>query len=360
MKRWFGGLVISLLLLSGPVLQAKAVIPGASTPQARESLTLAVLDYRSDSRMQDQYAPLVSYLSDRTGIDIELAVHDQEALNRAIATNQVDLFLTNPSHFLLIRSERSLTGVLATLLRDWQGQSTSSIGGLIFTRADRDDLEQLEDLRGASIATPGIHFMGGYQAPALELKTVGIDVRRSSKVLYLGNHDRVIRAVVNGDTDVGFIRSGVLEDRIAQTPELASKLKVINPQNLTGYPFQVSTRLYPEWPLVSLPHVDGRQVRRIASALFALEPEHPAARAAGLAGFSPPADYQSVEHLARTLRVAPYDEAPKISTGCGSLPCPCCLYCWCLPVSGWAVSAGNWPVRSVASGNWSPTGHSPC
>ena len=313
MKRWFGGLLISLLLLSGPVLQAKAVIPGASTPQARESLTLAVLDYRSDSRMQDQYAPLVSYLSDRTGIDIELAVHDQEALNRAIATNQVDLFLTNPSHFLLIRSERSLTGVLATLLRDWQGQSTSSIGGLIFTRADRDDLEQLEDLRGASIATPGIHFMGGYQAPALELKTVGIDVRRSSKVLYLGNHDRVIRAVVNGDTDVGFIRSGVLEDRIAQTPELAGKLKVINPQNLTGYPFQVSTRLYPEWPLVSLPHVDGRQVRRIASALFALEPEHPAARAAGLAGFSPPADYQSVEHLARTLRVAPYDEAPKIT-----------------------------------------------
>ncbi|NWO05143.1 MAG: PhnD/SsuA/transferrin family substrate-binding protein [Alteromonadaceae bacterium] len=296
----------------------------ASAVQAREqnqpmhssvdnSLTLAVLDYREDALMHQQYQPLVDYLSNRTGIRVRLAVHDQEAMNRAIATNQVDLFLTNPSHFLLIRSQRSLTGVLATLLRDWQGQSTGSIGGLIFTRADREDIQTLEDIKGASIASPGVHFMGGYQAPALELTTVGMDVRRSSKVLYLGNHDRVIRAVINGDTDVGFIRSGVLEERLVQSPELADQLKVINPQKLTGYPFRISTRLYPEWPLVSLPHVDDRLIRRIASALFALEPDHPAAQAAGLAGFSPPADYRAVEDLARTLRVAPYDQAPRIT-----------------------------------------------
>ena len=310
MSALFPFLLAALMLLSAPALQAQDL---PATSAGENSLTLAVRDYRADTFMHQQYQPLVDYLTTSTGIDVKLAVYNQEAMDRAIATNQVDLFLTNPSHFLLIRSQRSLTGVLATLLRDWQGQSTGSIGGLIFTRADREDIQTLEDIKGASIATPGVHFMGGYQAPALELTTVGMDVRRSSKVLYLGNHDRVIRAVVNGDTDVGFIRSGVLEERLVQSPELAEQLKVINPQNLTGYPFQVSTRLYPEWPLVSLPHVDGSQVRRIASALFALEPDHPAAQAAGLAGFSPPADYQAVEDLARTLRVAPYDQAPRIT-----------------------------------------------
>ncbi len=285
-------------------------------PQARadeSAVTLAVRSYRPEPVMQQQYAPLVQYLSAQSGVQVDLAVLDHDEMSRAIATNQVDFFLTNPSHFLLIRSERSLTGVLATVLRDWNGESTGSIGGVIFTRASRDDITTLEDVKGKSIATPGIHFMGGYQAPALELKSVGVDVRRSSKVIYLGNHDQVIRAVLAGDADVGFIRTGVFEERIEENPELVDGLKIINPQNLRGYPFRVSTRLYPEWPVVSLPHVDSRVVRRIASALYALEPDHPAAQAAGLAGFSPPADYQSVEDLARSLRLAPYDQTPRIT-----------------------------------------------
>ncbi|HCA13024.1 MAG TPA: diguanylate cyclase, partial [Marinobacter adhaerens] len=33
----------------------------------------------------------------------------------------------------------------------------------------------------------------------------------------------------------------------------------------------------------------------------------------GISGFSPPADYQSVEYLARTLRVPPYDQVPQLT-----------------------------------------------
>lgn len=122
--------------------------------------------------------------------------------------------------------------------------------------------------------------------------------------------------MLSGDTDVGFIRTGIYEELLSENPNLADELKIINPQQLRGgYPFVLSTRLYPEWPLVSLPpHVDSRTVRRVASALFALEPEHAAAQAAGLAGgFSPPADYQSVEMLTRTLRMPPYDQVPRVT-----------------------------------------------
>ncbi|XKH02029.1 diguanylate cyclase [Marinobacter nauticus] len=303
--------LIAPLLILSLALGAAGV---QAQPQTQEdAIVLSVLAYRPQSDIQQRYQPLTEYLSARTGLRVRLVVQDQESMSRAIAANQVDFFLTNPSHFLLIRSERSLTGVLATLLRDWHGQTTGSIGGVIIARADRPDINRLEDLKNATIAAPGMHFLGGYQAPALELESAGVKVRRSSKVIYLGNHDRVIRAVVSGDTDVGFIRTGVLEDRLEDNPDLAETLKVINPQDLRGYPFQVSTRLYPEWPLVALPHVDSRVVRRVASALYALEPGDPAARAAGLAGFAPPADYQSVEDLARALRVAPYDQSPRVT-----------------------------------------------
>ncbi|MFO8140748.1 MAG: diguanylate cyclase, partial [Marinobacter sp.] len=152
-----------------------------------------------------------------------------------------------------------------------------------------------------------------YQSSALELMDAGVDILRHNRMVHLGNHDRVIRAVLAGDADVGFVRTGVFEELARDNPALMTELKIINRQQLSGFPFVLSTRLYPEWPLVSLPHVESRVVRRIASALFALERNDPAAIAASISGFSPPADYQSVEQLARTLRMAPYDQVPRVT-----------------------------------------------
>ncbi|HAZ88066.1 MAG TPA: diguanylate cyclase, partial [Marinobacter adhaerens] len=192
---------------------------------------------------------------------------------RAIAANRLDFFLTNPSHFLLIRSERSLTGVLATLVRRSGQSATGSLGGVIFTRAERDDIEQLADIRDKTIASPGVHFLGGYQTQVLELMDAGIDIRRVNLIRFMGTHDRVVRSVLSGYADVGFIRTSILEQMAQEDPDLFTKVKVLNRQRLAGFPYVVSTRLYPEWPLVALPHVNERAVRRIASALFAIEPE---------------------------------------------------------------------------------------
>lgn len=301
------GLLAILLLMGG----WQSVLPVAA--QVRDEVTLGVFAYRPEPVIRERYAPLADYLSQESGVQVRLEVLTQEELTRSLAANRVDFFLTNPSHFLLIRSERSLTGVLATVIRSWNGQSTGSIGGVILARQERDDINTLKDLRNKSIATPGVHYLGGYQTQALELLDAGLDIQRGNRIVRLGNHDRVVKAVLAGDADVGFVRTGIYEDLFRESPGLAGELKVINRQELRGYPFVLSTRLYPEWPLVSLPHVDSRVVRRIASALFALEPEHPAARAAELSGFSPPADYQSVEELARRLRVAPYDQVPRVT-----------------------------------------------
>lgn len=203
--------------------------------------------------------------------------------------------------------------MLATLVRERSGVATESVGGVIFSAADRSDLSSLKDLAGQTIATPGFHFLGGFQAPALELRDAGVDLFRQTHLKLVGSHDRVLKAVLSGDADAGFIRTGILEQLAEDNGDLLARIRVLNRQNLPGFPYIASTRLYPEWPLAALPHVRSEVVRRVASALFALEPDHPAARAARIAGFAPPADYQSVEHLARSLRIAPYDEVPLVS-----------------------------------------------
>ncbi|MFN2360467.1 MAG: diguanylate cyclase domain-containing protein [Marinobacter sp.] len=280
---------------------------------AQQTLTFGVFAYRPDHIIRERYEPLVRYLSEEAGVKVKLEVLNQEKMSRAVAANRLDFFLTNPSHFLLIRSERSLTGVLATLVRQSGERSAASLGGVIFTRAGREDIDALEDIAGKSIASPGIHFLGGYQTQTLELLDAGVDIRRMNRVRFVDNHDRVVRSVLSGDSDVGFIRTSILEEMALEDPGILSQIKVLNRQALAGFPYAVSTRLYPEWPLVALPHVNEQDVRRVASALFALEPEDEAAIAAGITGFSPPADYQSVEYLARTLRVPPYDRMPQVS-----------------------------------------------
>ncbi|MCR8914526.1 diguanylate cyclase domain-containing protein [Marinobacter panjinensis] len=285
----------------------------ATAAPAREALTFGVFAYRPDSIIRERYEPLARYLSDEIGVHVKLEVLGQENMSRAIAANRLDFFLTNPSHFLLIRSERSLTGVLATLVRRNGDNSTASLGGVIFTTAGREDIQSLEDLRGKSIASPGVHFLGGFQAQVLELLEAGIDIRRMNLVRFVDTHDRVVRSVLSGDSDVGFIRTSILEEMAQADPAILTQVKVVNRQALAGFPYVVSSRLYPEWPLVALPHVNERDVRRVASALFAIEPEDEAAIAAGITGFSPAADYQSVEYLARTLRVPPYDQMPQVT-----------------------------------------------
>lgn len=297
-------LLLALVLLLPP-------LPAWSA--AGTELHFGVFAYRPEHLVRVRYQPLMDYLAQRLGVPVRLEVMTQEEMSRALAANQLDFFLTNPSHFLVIRSERSLTGVLATLITEQDGEETSSLGGVIFTRAERRDINRLASLAGKTIASPGFHFLGGFQAQALELRDAGVDVFRQSRMELTGSHDHAVAAVLSGVADAGFVRTGILEQLIRSRQLDPEQIRILNRQNLPGFPYMASTRLYPEWPLAALPHVPTDMVRRVASALFALEPEHPVARAAGIAGFAPPADYQSVEHLARTLRIAPYDQLPLVT-----------------------------------------------
>lgn len=296
------GALLCLLLMASPVRSEHG-----------GHLTLGVFSFRPDAATEQRYQPLADYLAEATGQGIDLQILDHGEMAGALSRNQLDFVLTNPSHFLVLRSERSLSGVLATLIERWNDSETGSMGGVIFTRADHTAIQQLTDLKGTRVAISGPRFLGGFQSQALELRNAGLDAEGDMVLQVRGDQDAVVEAVLQGQADAGFVRTGLLEQLAAAEMLALDQVRVINLQNLYGYPFQSSTRLYPEWPFVALPHVDERVVRTVASALLALSATHPAAAASGIAGFSPPADYQSVERLARALRLPPYDQVPALT-----------------------------------------------
>lgn len=278
--------------------------------QEQEQLTLGVFAYRPKAALAERLQPLVRHLEqslDNTRVDLQ--VLDLDEMERALARNQLDLVLTNPSHYMILRSMNTLSGVLATLVSIDSGEPAEALGGVILTRSTRPDIDTLADLERRRVAVPGRRFLGGYQTQAYELVQAGVALDRVHWI-ETGSHDAALQAVLVGSADAAFVRTGIVEEWAAAGRHEVSDLRVVNQQAFSGFPYAVSTRLYPEWPFVALPRVRPEQVRRLTGALLALGPDHPVSQASGIGGFTTAADYRAVEELARALRAPPFDAPP--------------------------------------------------
>ena len=281
---------------------------------AEAPLRLGVFAFRPHDVMVARYQPLADHLSKALGgRAVALHVLEQAEMETALAADRLDLVFTNPSHYMVLRSRNTLGGALATQISLEDGTPTAALGGVIVARAERDDLASLADLRGKRVAIPGPRYLGGFQTQAYELLKIGIDATSELALIETGRHDLVIEAVLAGRADAGFVRTGVIESLRREGKLAADALKLVNPRTHPRFPYLVSTDLYPEWAFLALPHVDNRTVRLVASALLGLKADDPAALAAGIEGFAPPADYLPVESLARALRAPPFDAPPRFT-----------------------------------------------
>lgn len=294
-------------LLLGIVLSLPFIL-SANSAQPKE-LHFGVFAYQGIEKTTERYQHIADYL-DKTlaGYRVVLHVLPMEEIYRRIADQTLDFVTTNPSHFLVVRREFPLSGVIATLMPLVpDGQATQFLSGVIVTRAERTDITTLQDLKGKRIATPSKQHMGGFRAQAYELAMAGVPLREE-QLLLTAVHQDAIRALLRGEVDIAFVRNGILETMAASGELQLEQLRLINPLEFPHFPMLSSTRLYPEWPVFALPHVDREALRLFASALFSLEADHPTAVAARIHGFTIPADYLVVEDLARTLRLPPFED----------------------------------------------------
>jgi signal transduction histidine kinase len=179
---------------------------------------------------------------------------------------------------------------------------------VIFTRADRSDVQTLNDLRGKTFAAVHANAFGGWWMAWRELKAHGLDPESDfARLDFTGfPQDKIVFAVKNGDVAAGTVRTDVLE-RMAEQGQIDLKeFRILNPQINAGFPFLLSTQLYPEWPLALVNHRMTRLAQEVSVALLSMPEDGPEAAAARIAGWTVPLDYHTVHDLMRELRVGPY------------------------------------------------------
>ncbi len=278
---------------------------------AQSPIRFGVLSFRPDTRSLAQWQPLAGYLESELKRPVQLSVHDLPGLEAAVASGALDVVFTNPGHYILLNQRYALSAPLATQVNAVGDADVSAFGGVIFTRADAARIDALSDISGQRVAVTSVNFLGGYQLQASVLQKAGLPVLGTGALVVTGMpQDNVVTAVMSGRAEVGFVRTGILESLVQEGRLEPEALKVIHRQNLGHFPYASSTPLVPEWPVAVMATVDPQVARRLAIALLGLPRDSPAAIAAGLSGFMPPANYGEVETLLRSMRMPPFD-APR-------------------------------------------------
>lgn len=292
--RWLARLALLLTLLGGGWAHAHH-------PQIR----LGILAYRPLDVEQADWRPVLQALQRHLdGIELQTRLLSYDALDAAVRARELDAVVTNPAHYVLLQHTDGLSAPLATLVRRRHGVETTAFGGVVVVPAD-SPLQRWQDLRGRRIAVPHGESLGGLQLQRYELRRRGIDDRAWARVEVGMPHDNILRAVLEGQADAGFVRDGVLEALQADGTLPAGRLRVLQRQDLPGYPVAVSTPLVPEWPVAVLPSVDDDTRRALTLALLHTVPG--AGQPSGeIAGFVPPHSYGAIEDVLRTLRAPPY------------------------------------------------------
>uniref|UniRef100_A0A0G4FME1 Solute-binding protein family 3/N-terminal domain-containing protein n=1 Tax=Chromera velia CCMP2878 TaxID=1169474 RepID=A0A0G4FME1_9ALVE len=285
---------------------------------------------------------------------------------------------------------------VVSLVNKRQGQVSTRFGAVILARRDNEAIDE-DNLStfviGKKFGAVDVSAFGGFLMAA---STVTKDVPGGSlfsspeTVTFLKGHAAVVKAILSGDIDSGTVRTDILEKMAAAgtiPSDIMSTFKIYRTQaareEQPGFPFILSTELFPEWPLVALPHVDYWIQEGVAETLLAITSSDDAASDGGYERWNLPFTYEKVhdaledarvlnitteECLLRTATTSAWDvvvcidglyrrPVEDMETNCGSDE-PClladnCLCKPCLACPTGATCAGGQAEPVAVQGWWS-------
>ncbi len=292
-------------------LLSLALALGAAHAASPTTVRIGLLNFESEtsylSRRDNVQRTMVEYLQEKIPeLRIEPHYYTTEELTRAIERREVEFFLGS-SGFYVTMLQKGVRDV-ATLISPNFPDPNQVVAGAIFVRADRKDLTDLASLEDkTAVSTHPLNFMT-YQINLGEIAKAGYDPDRFFRETIFTNNRpvEVMRAVLEGRADVGFLRACMVEGISERHPEFQGKFRFINRRSgprEERLGCRYSTSAYPGWTMAVVPHTPAAITHRVALALLSMKPdETPAGYSWSLA-----TNFEDINKLFRTLRVGPYE-----------------------------------------------------
>ena len=168
----------------GKLLAWGLLLMSLASPALAADVSIGVLALRGPEKAKEMWAPTARYLERALpGNTFRIVPLDFDEVRLAVRQGSIDFVLTNSSYYVELESLYGVSAV-ATLKNRFNGDAGySAFGGVIFARADRNDIRRLADLRKKNFAAVDPSSFGGWHVGWRELKRQGLDPERDFKQL---------------------------------------------------------------------------------------------------------------------------------------------------------------------------------
>jgi signal transduction histidine kinase len=259
------------------------------------------------------FEPLTRYLSSfLDGRPFEVVpLASVEHMVEAADRDQLDFVVASSVGLVTLMAKHRVRPI-ATITQASGSERYPWLASAVFVADGRNDVRRLEDARGQRVVALSRRALGGWLAALREWRQLDIEDSDFASLTFDLSPAETAATVCSGEADVGVLPVSLFPNVAGSCP---SGFRVLPPPsaNEITLPVAVSTRLYPEAAVAAIGGLPEDVVTRVAIALLSNDGGSPAARAFGVAGFTAPLGYTSVEQLMRELRIAPFESFGRLT-----------------------------------------------
>jgi methyl-accepting chemotaxis protein len=225
--------------------------------EAAAGLRFGVVPLENPAEMHRRFTPLAEYLGRALGSAVELRVAlDFDEAVRDLGEGRTRFAYLTPSTFVQARAQHAGVRLVAVALRNGRPFQHAAI---VVRRGTGP--RALAELRGKTFAFGDPSSTSSHIVPRAMLLDAGIALETLAGFEYLGHHDAVARAVLNGEYDAGAVMASVASRYAAEGLETLAESAPI-----------------PEFNVCAAPEVGAEEFAACRAALLALGRETEAGR----------------------------------------------------------------------------------
>lgn len=157
--------------------------------------------------IRENYTPIVEGIAKKLGLQPRvIIVSDYDSLGRSLLNGTIDIGWFSPFAYVSAKNKGEITPLVTTIVN-----GNASYHGYIIARKDKA-FQSIDDLQGKRFAFVDKQSASGYVYPKAMLMEQGKNPDTFfAETVFLGSHNRVIDAVLDGTVDAGATYSEAME-----------------------------------------------------------------------------------------------------------------------------------------------------
>ncbi|MGE4188168.1 MAG: phosphate/phosphite/phosphonate ABC transporter substrate-binding protein [Hyphomicrobiaceae bacterium] len=231
---------LAAALAAGTMMAAGPVLADKSNP---DKLRVALLPDENASTLIQNAQPLKTYLQETLGKEIEIIVTtDYSSMIEAMRFGRIEVAYFGPFSYVLAKSKAPEIEPFAVGVEKGKPNYQS----ILIANVD-GPVKELKDVKGHPFAFGDQASTSSHLAPRAHLAKNGLIGDVDYKVVHLGKHDAVARAVAAGQVPVGALSEPIFRTLVDGGKIDASKVRQIALSDaIPNYPMTVQGYLKPD------------------------------------------------------------------------------------------------------------------